>query len=155
MKKVIGAACVAIFLLTAASAQSGQFSKYKSVEAYEIQPGILMMPSYTRDGQVCEIGLEKRHYSRELIRTGSASFSNEEIDKLVDELAPESVRGPRTSAAAGRNSITIGSQIITATRNYENVAVSVYSEKAGTCRGAICTQGNAAVSIQWKNRKCE
>jgi hypothetical protein len=51
------------FCRVGASAQSSRFSKYKTVEAYEIGPGILMMPNFSSDGQVCEIGLEILHYS--------------------------------------------------------------------------------------------
>ena len=31
--------------------------------AYEIRPGVLVMPRYAQDGQVWEVGMEKRRYS--------------------------------------------------------------------------------------------
>jgi hypothetical protein len=29
-------------------------AKYKAVEAYEVRPGILVFPTYSEDGEVCE-----------------------------------------------------------------------------------------------------
>lgn len=60
------------------------------MEAYEVQPGILAFPTYAADGQVCEIGIERRHYSLEVIRL-DPGLSREEIDKTVDDLAPTAV----------------------------------------------------------------
>ena len=63
MAKLFTVAFICVFLPVGASAQSSRFSKYKTLEAYEIGPGILMMPNFSSDGQVCEIGLEILHYS--------------------------------------------------------------------------------------------
>lgn len=154
MWKLAVVVCVVMLSYSATHAQNGQFSKYKSVEAYEVRPGILMMPRYTADGQTCEIGLEKRHYSPGVISTIS-SFSSDEIDELVDELAPESVRGPKPTGFAGRDSLLIDGHVITWTRNYENIVVYIYAPQSDRCRKGICTEGNVAVTIAWKNRKCE
>jgi hypothetical protein len=60
MPKLIKVAWIAFILLPVAKAQTDQhnshFSNYKAVEAYEIRPGILMMPRYAKDGSVCEVG---------------------------------------------------------------------------------------------------
>jgi hypothetical protein len=61
MSKLFGLVVVAMFLLPTVNPAHEKFAKYKAVEAYEIRPGILMMPRYSADGQVCEIGLEKLH----------------------------------------------------------------------------------------------
>ncbi|MGD1062985.1 MAG: hypothetical protein ABR860_06960 [Terracidiphilus sp.] len=155
MAKLFWLACFAMLTVLPANSQNPQLSKYKKVEAYEIRPGILMMPRYTSDGQVCEIGLEKRHYSPEMIRTESA-LSSEEIDELVDELAPASVRGPKPSGLAGHDSILIDGHAITRTRNYENVVVEIDAAQSDRCKkGSICSDGDVVVTIRWKNRKCE
>jgi len=57
-----------MLLLSSANPVDGRFARYKQIEAYEIRPDILMMPSYTSDGQICEIGLEKRQYSPAMVR---------------------------------------------------------------------------------------
>jgi hypothetical protein len=92
---MLSAACVLLLLLLTASPQTTSMAKYKAVEAYEVRPGILMFPTYTEDGQVCEIGLERRHYSPEIIRL-DPNLSREDIDAIVDEL------DPRVSAARSR-----------------------------------------------------
>ena len=86
MSKLIASVVAGILLLPALNTGRERFAKYKPVEAYEIRQGILMMPRYSADGQVCEIGLEKLHYSPEMIRVDS-SLSREEIDQIFDELA--------------------------------------------------------------------
>jgi hypothetical protein len=92
MSKLIGLALAAVLLLPSANPVREQFAKYKAVEAYEIRPGVLMMPRYSSDGQVCEIGLEKLHYSPEIIRLDS-SLSREEVDQVLEELVPANERG--------------------------------------------------------------
>jgi hypothetical protein len=154
MAKLLWLAGFALLTVVPASSQNPQFSKYKKVEAYEVRPGVLMMPRYTSDGQVCEIGLEKRLYSPEMIRTDSA-LSSDEIDQLVDELAPESERGPKLTGFAGRDSVLIDGHVITWTRNYENILVYIYAPQSARCKKGICTEGDVTVTIDWKNRKCE
>jgi hypothetical protein len=73
--------------LLAVRPHNDKFSKYHSIEAYEIRPGILMIPRYSQDGQVCEMGLQRMHYSPEIVRFDS-SLSRSEIDGLFDELVP-------------------------------------------------------------------
>jgi hypothetical protein len=51
-----------------------------------------MLPRYASDGRVCEIGLEKKHYSPDLIRHGD--LSRKEIDLIAEELAPSGERVP-------------------------------------------------------------
>lgn len=75
--------------------QRNGFTTYKAVEAYEVQPGILAFPTYGADVQVREIGMERRHYSPEVIRLDSG-LSQEEIDKTMDDLAPTAVRGQKS-----------------------------------------------------------
>lgn len=51
---------------------------------------------------MCEIGIERRHYSPELIKL-DPSLSREEIDKTVDELAPSAVRGQKSESPLKRD----------------------------------------------------
>jgi len=84
MSKLIASVVVAMLLLITSNPGRERFAKYKAVEAYEIRPGILMMPKYSTDGQICEIGLEKLHYSPDMIRLDS-SLSRKDIDQIFDE----------------------------------------------------------------------
>ncbi len=100
MSRLIGAVMAVILFSPSINSALEGFAKYKAVEAYEIRPGILMMPSYSADGQVCEIDLEVRHYSSELVRLDS-DLSRTEIDQILDEVVPDSERGPKAKDPLG------------------------------------------------------
>jgi hypothetical protein len=143
-----------ILLFLAAKPQSDWFSKYKAVEAYEIRPGILMMPRYAEDGQVCEIGLERRHYTPEMIHLDS-SMQRTMIDQIVDELAPVSERGPKTNLFGGREIAMMAGGGMTTVVDYENVSVQLFSSIIFGKKGISSIDGNVAATITWKNRKCQ
>jgi hypothetical protein len=145
--------CSSMLLFLAAKPQNDKFSKYKSVEAYEIRPGILMMPRYAEDGQVCEIGLEMRHYAPETIYLDS-SLSREAIDQIVDELALVSERGPKTKDFGVGELVTGSGPGMTTLIDYKNVAVQIYSRVISHGERSIVVDDSIAATIQWKNRKC-
>jgi len=148
-------ACVATVLLIGAKPQTEMFSKYKPVEAYELRPGILAMPKYAEDGQICEVGVEKRSYSPELIRINE-SFSQKEIDQIVDDLVPVDERGPRLNGLLGGMMIMSGNTSSNATV-YENVTITSYggiSSKSNPHAG-LTSNGDVAFTVQWTKRKCQ
>jgi len=152
MSKLIGLAGTFMVLFVAMRPQSDKFPRYKAVEAYEIRPGILMIPRYAADGRVCEIGLERRHYSPEMIRLDS-SLSRKEIDEIVDELAPENERGPKEGGLLG-DIASIDGGSLTTSSTYENVSVEIYSKLLPSKNLQIAEEGVAA-TLTWKNRKCQ
>lgn len=154
MSKLVGLACSAMLLLLAARPQSDRFSKYKAVEAYEIRPGILMMPRYSADGQVCEIGLERRHYSPEEIHLDS-TLSRNLIDQIADELAPASERGKRITEIGMGGLIVQAGNGITTNTEYENVSIQIYSNVLPPSRKREIVVDDVAATIHWKNRKCQ
>jgi hypothetical protein len=94
--------------------------------------------------------LEKRQYSPELIRIGSR-LSHAEIEQYVDELVSSDVRGPKTPMFGTINesgSSESGSMVTT--ESYENVTVYIYGDGSDKCN-----LGSVAVTITWKNRKCQ
>lgn len=152
MSKLIGLACAVVLLIPAAKPQTDQFSKYRAVDAYEIRPGILMMPRYSADGQVCEIGLERRHYSPEMIRLDS-TLSRKEIDEIVDEFAPENERGPKEAGLLG-DMASIDGVSLTTSEVYENISIEIYSKLLPSKKLKIAEE-NVAATLTWKNRKCQ
>jgi len=134
-------------LLTITLLSKTQFAKYRPVEAFEIRPGILMMPKYAKDGRVCEIGIEKLHYDREKISLDSA-LSPQMIDEISDELAPSEERGQRTAGPgtkgiilqAGHSNITIA--------DYENISIQSYANGPADSVDLVTV-------IRWKNRGCK
>jgi hypothetical protein len=151
MSRFISAACIAFLLLTGYP-QRDVFTKYKAVEAYEVQPGILTFPTYAEDGQVCEIGIERRHYSPGLIKL-DPSISREEIDKTVDELAPSVVRGQKSDSPLNDLMVVAGRGMTTVVE-YENVSVQIESAAVGVT-GKEKTVENVAAVVRWRNRKCK
>jgi hypothetical protein len=143
-----------MFLFLAAKPQSDKFSKYRTVEAYEVRPGILMMPRYGEDGQVCEIGLERRHYAGGVIYLDS-ELSRKDIDEIVDELVPVEERGPKTNILGGRDSITTVGPGMTHLVDYENISVQIESRVISSKRRIEVVGENIAATIQWKKRKCQ
>jgi hypothetical protein len=129
------------------------FKKYKAVETYEVRPGILMMPRYAPNGQVCEIGLEVRHYSPDLIRHDS--LSRKDIDEIAEELAPPAERGAKLPLGADDNELMIASgQGVTRILDYENITIQIYEWVMQSHRNEGVVEQDAAM-IRWKHRRCE
>jgi len=146
MSKLPYLACIAGLLLLGAKPQNEMFAKYKAVEAYEIRPGVLAMPRYAEDGQVCEIGIERRVYSPGMIRINQP-LSQKEVDEIADELVPPKERGPRSNGLPSDGAIMEG---LSYTRQavYENVIISSF--------GAVTDVKNGVgFTIQWTKRKCQ
>jgi hypothetical protein len=130
-------------------------TKYKRVEAYQIRPGILMMPRYTADGELCEVGFQRQIYSAEVVRL-NPDLSQEEIDSLINQVSPASERGPRSDILGSGDLMMVDGVGETTIRDYENVTVDILAPVShrGCKKNQICTEGNLALVIKWKNRNC-
>jgi hypothetical protein len=150
MARLLCAVGAVLFLLTA-SPQNSTFLEYKAVEAYEVHPGILMFPRYAEDGRVCEVGLERLHYSPEKIVLYSTLY-RQDIDSIVDELAPASERGARSGRPPdGLFSMTgLG---MTAIEQYEHVTVQIHSALPGLSEKSNID--TIAAVITWRDRLCK
>ncbi len=153
MSKLIGLAFAVLLLLPSANSAREKFAQYKAIEAYEIRPGILMMPRYSAGGQACEIGLEKLHYSTATISLDS-SLSRKEVDQIFGELVPAKERGPR-SKDFPRTLITQVGHGITTNTEYENVSIQIYSSASAVSGQGGITADDVVATIKWKNRKCQ
>jgi len=121
--------------------------KYGSpVKEYEVRPGILMTATYSDDGQVCKMYVERRHFSE----TGCDQrlyLSPEVIIELIDVLVPTELRGGKTK---GDGFSRITGQVSEQIYDYENVSITVLASAASSeCNG------DAALIIKWKNRACK
>jgi hypothetical protein len=99
MSNSIGLACFFISLLFLANPRNERFAKYKHVEAYEIRSGVLMMPRYSADGEVCEVGIQKRNYSPEIVRLDS-SLSAKKLTKFSRSLHRSMREAPSQTTAS-------------------------------------------------------
>lgn len=143
--RLIGLACAIAFLLFPAKPQNERFSKYKRVEAYEVRPGILMMPKYTADGQVCTVVVEKDHYVNGVAVLDS-TMPREVVTQIFDELVLPSERGPlTTNKEFDRLSVYTGNSV-TSLHDYENVSFDISLQAS--------SPGDIIAVIQWKGRLC-
>jgi hypothetical protein len=128
--------------------QREAFSKYTSVEAYEIRPGILIMPRYSNNGQVCEIAVEKSHYTSTAIDLDS-TLPREEFIRIVDELAPSNERGRLAIDFNDEYLSLYTGNSVTTFKEYENISINIYgktSPKDGV--------RDVAATVSWKKRAC-
>jgi hypothetical protein len=151
MPKLICLGIATVLVTSATNPAHEAFAKYKTVEAYEVRPGILMMPRYTADGQVCEIGLEKLHYAPQIIRLDS-DLSREEIDQIFDELVPADERGPGSKDPAGTLITQSGRGLIT-NIDFQNVYIRIYGASSSGHKGKTKVD-EVVATLKWKNRKC-
>jgi hypothetical protein len=134
---------VPVFTQTAADLEK----KYGSpVKEYEVRPGILMTATYSDDGQVCKMYVERRHFS-ETSFDQRLSLPQEMIIELIEELVPTELRGGKTE---GDGFSRITGQLSDRIHDYQNVSTTVLASAAsGDCNGG------AALIIKWKNRACK
>jgi hypothetical protein len=154
MSKIIGLVItITCLFLGSPEFQHAMFSKYKVVEAYEVRPGILMMPTFSRDGQLCEVGLERLHYTPDKI-TLSSDLHREEIYRIIEELAPISTRGARAKNLLERGGLEIQGNALVETQEYENVSIRIYSENSASGPRDIVAH-DVVATIAWKHRECK
>lgn len=135
------------------SQPNNQFNRYKVVEAYQIRPGILMMPRYAVEGQVCEIGLEKLHYSPEMIRLDS-DLSRQEISQILDELVPSPERGPKPIGRVEQGRTTVSGRGMIGDEEYQNVSIRIFGRFSPADGKDGATLDEVAATLTWKNRRC-
>ena len=148
MLKSLTVACAVTALLVFFRPQTERFSRYKAVETYEIRRGILMMPRYSDDGQVCEITLEKHHYSNETANLSSA-IPREIFTELINELVPPSERGQKTMDFGREYISAYSGNSITTFAEYESVSIQIFG-----IASPPTSAGDVVAVIQWKKRAC-
>ena len=156
MPKFVGlimATLIMLIMLNANPTTQQRFANYRKIEAYEVRPGILMMPRYTSDGRVCEIGLERLHYSPNLIRLDS-DLSRKEIDQILDELVPADERGKPPKDATD-TLITKSGRAMTTNIGFENVLIRIYGATSPSNKRNETTVNEVIATIKWKQRICQ
>ncbi len=154
MSKLIGLVVAVMLFLPTATPDRQRFANYQAVEAYEIRPGILMMPRYSVEGQVCEIGLEKLHYSPEKIRLDS-DLSRQEISQIFEELVPSTERGPKPTSLLEQGMTTVSGRGMVSDEEYRNISIRIFGEYSPADGKDGATLDEVAATLTWKNRKCK
>jgi hypothetical protein len=142
---------VAILLFGSTTPSRERFARYKTLDAYEVRPGVLMMPTYRVDGQICEIALERLHYRSGTIRLDS-ELSRQQIDEVFDELVPADERGPRSSRVVG-SVVTQSGPSLSTDVDYERVSIHIYGIVAASHKRTKVIENRVAI-LNWKDRSC-
>jgi hypothetical protein len=145
MKWLLGISFLTVVLGVTATHQFP--ASYPRLESYEIRPGVLAMPKYADDGELCQVSIERLHVQQGGVELGVPTMSRETVLKMIDELAPPSERGKAITQLAGFDYIDVinGTDDVAAA-NYENVSVQIY--------GSTSVLGDVAVVLRWKRKGC-
>jgi hypothetical protein len=138
-------ALIPLLATASVSAQTAEdfAAKYQAITAYEIRPGILMIPHFTDFGRVCEVTLEERLSLTPKDETLSSSMSASSLSGILDELAPPPERGAEAKYLLPESFVVGQSSHIA--RDFQTVVV--------TEDGTI-SDGLEIVTIRWKDRPC-
>ena len=148
MSKTMNLGCLALLVLATAPTND-EFKRFHAVEAYEVQPGILMVPTYSSNGAVCTIVLEKRHYSSDEIDL-DAEMSHQQIWQIFDQLVPKKDRGQPSLGLGDTGELTTTAGVSTTTiADYENVSLEMdgKTKETGDKKYVVAV-------ISWKRKNC-
>lgn len=135
--------CLMTVVVTYGQTSDELAAKYPVVAAYEVRSGIIMTAQYAKDGQVCEVVFETRHYrTPEEIDLGS-TIPPTITDQLIDEMVPASERGPAKNRWSTGSRVT--GSVLHVERDFENVLIE---------RDGSVSTGDEIVIIHWKKRTC-
>lgn len=103
-------------------------AKYTEIAAFEIRPGIVAFSTFTKDGDVCRVVIEKLLYLDQQSSNFDDKLPSALVDLLVDEVVPPSERGKRAKYLSTDSFIAGGSAYLK--QDYENVSVGIYGTSA-------------------------
>jgi len=138
----VGVCCLPLLL----ALPTGRFSQYHRIESYEIRPGILLTPVYASDGELCEVSIERRHYSKVRVDL-DAEISREQIDLFFNELAPQQERGK------GGLGLPAGTEVAD-TDGGVRATLIPYEKVSLEMRGKAESQNYVVAIITWNKRSC-
>jgi len=148
MMRVATLFCAIICLAIPRSGRDQRFAKYKALSVYAAGSGILVLPRYSSDGQLCEVTLEKQHYSGDAVDL-SSSLPHDRVMEVVNAVAPASERGKITTPFGAEYMSKYDGVGVTTFAEYEAVSIQIYGRTAPASEA-----GDIAVRIQWKKRAC-
>jgi hypothetical protein len=137
-------------LLSVAQTPSELRARYPLVESYAVRPDVLLTAKFAVDGQPCELTMEKRHNTPEVVKL-DATFSAKELDELTEELSPVAQRGLKADFT---DHISIDGPSAVTVHDFENVSITEYATHRVISRKTI-EIGTVLVVIRWKHRPCE
>ena len=135
--------------LNAGEGGKQQFDKYKAVDAYQTGSGILVLPRYSSEGKLCEVVLEKEHYSENSIDLAS-TISHDKMIAAVNDIAPVSERGRSTMPFGTEYLSQYSGNTVTTFSDYEAISIQIYGRTS-----PAFDAGDIAARINWNKRPCK
>ena len=91
---------IILIFLTVASADAQTIADFetkygKSLQIYEVRPGVMATVKFDDNGQVCEMRVERYNATEKTIYLDT-TFPEELLKELVNELAPAAKRGAKS-----------------------------------------------------------
>lgn len=162
MSKLLSLALIPVvssLMVAAQGKDRNLLSGFEAVSGYEVRAGVLAIPRFASDGQICEIGLQPLFYSPEGTRLNT-KFTPDIINEIFDELVPAEERGPRPQNLLEKGAIDFQGQSMTTDEEYENVSIHIYSTvtNSGDVSRPSTYQFNETdvlATLSWKHRKCK
>src|SRR6266704_3810829 len=118
-------------ILFAAHPERENLSRLQRVDAYEVRPGIVALPRYAADGQICEIALENLHHSAGTIRL-EPTLTSTEVDQIANQLVPSDERGPKPKDPLERGNGSFSGKTMETREEYQNISINTYRAVVGT-----------------------
>ena len=119
---------------------------FPHVKAYAVRPNIFLTAKFGNDGRVCQMVLEPRRYTDEVIVLVS-NLSKKETVEVIEEIVPESDRGRKVEHPKWLESDIAGG-VITTTYQYENMTIQFH--------GSVRQQDSDSMvaTVTWPQRSC-
>jgi len=146
MFKVISLALLFEFLLPATPVSDARFTKYSQFECREVRPGLIMIPTYSAEGKLCQIEIERKHYSRGTVFLDSF-VPRDTFLQVIDELVPLNERGRRRMDFGEEYISVYSGNSVTTFADFENVSIEI--------DGQSKPSGDVVAIISWKNHTCK
>ena len=152
MLRVVGLALCVLLMLDICTAEQSA-GAYKKIVAFEVRPGVLMLPKFAPDGRVCKVAIEKLHYRDGGLVDLDTGLSRVEIASILSELAPGADLKKLSGNGPGAYMRQSGVGLVT-TIEFDDFVVKIYGlvSKAGRTRERDLTE--VVVVARWKGRKC-
>jgi hypothetical protein len=151
--KIIGLSIGVLLILISPVTAQDRFAKYPKIEGYEVRPGILAIPRYTANNELCEIGLQRLLYSSGMVRL-NVELDQKEILNVIDELVPAAEKGAVTkNSFVNEIGATLSGGSLTTGKEFDNVLILMFAPAVTNDGSNRVLSKDIVAQIIWKNRK--
>ena len=117
-------------------------TKYgKSLQIYEVRPGVMATVKFDENGQVREMRVERYNATEKMVYLDT-TFPEDLLEEVINELAPATKRGAKSERSG--DTVFMGGSARTFDE-YKNASITYFASSRGDCRGTV------AIIITWKN----